>query len=187
MIANDTKLVVRLTQAEKRDIKTLAASQGLTLRQAILHAFAAWEPQLAARQPAAPPPEQPSSAAAGSQGPAEQTARTRPAAGKAGRGPRAASGSSPVVSLPVRAAEWLRQAAGQLDWSKCPEAECSQGKTRKVWVVRETCVPLAHILEAVAEGHPFAEIAEVHEITLQQLLAVVQFAVAGAAPSASGG
>jgi uncharacterized protein (DUF433 family) len=181
-----TKIVVRLTLAEKSHIRTLAASQGLTLRQAILHAFAAWEPQLTARQPAAPQPAQPSPAAAGSQGPAEQTARARSAADRAGQGPRAPSGGSPVISLPARAAEWLRQAAGQLDWSKCPEAECLHGKTRKVWVVRDTCVPLAHILEAVAEGHPLAEIAEVHEITLQQLMAIVQFAVASAAPAALG-
>jgi uncharacterized protein (DUF433 family) len=46
-------------------------------------------------------------------------------------------------------------------------------------------VPLADILSAVAEGHPLAEIVEVHEITLQQLMAIVQFAVAKAAPSAS--
>jgi hypothetical protein len=184
MIANDSRLVVRLTQAEKRDIKTLAASQGLTLRQAILHAFAAWEPQLTVRKPATPRPAQPP-AAAPSQGPAEQTARVKPTARPSDQGPRAASGGSPVVSLPARAAEWLRQAAGQLDWSKCPEAECLQGKTRKVWVVRETCVPLAHILAAVAEGHPFAEIAEVHEINLQQLMAILQFAAEGAAPPVS--
>jgi len=33
---------LNLTEAEKRHIKTLAVSQGLTLRQAILQAFDAW-------------------------------------------------------------------------------------------------------------------------------------------------
>jgi len=36
-------LQVQLTEAEKRYIKTLAVSQGLTLRQATLQAFQAWE------------------------------------------------------------------------------------------------------------------------------------------------
>jgi hypothetical protein len=49
MISNDAKLVVRLSEAEKREIKALAASQGLTLRQAILQAFQAWAAQLPSR------------------------------------------------------------------------------------------------------------------------------------------
>ena len=47
MITTDAKLVVRLTQAEKRNIKTLAASQGLTMREAIMQAFEAWAFQFA--------------------------------------------------------------------------------------------------------------------------------------------
>jgi len=39
-------------------------------------------------------------------------------------------------------------------------------------------------LESVADGHPFLEIARVFEITLQQLITVLQFAAEGAAPSA---
>ena len=47
MAINDIKLfAVRLSEAEKRRIKTLAASQGLTLREAVVEAFAAWEAQL---------------------------------------------------------------------------------------------------------------------------------------------
>ena len=37
---------------------------------------------------------------------------------------------------------------------------------------------MADVLQSVADGQPFLEIAEVFEITLQQLLAVVQFAAA---------
>ena len=33
---------VRLSQNEKRNIKMMAASQGMTLRQAVLAAFTAW-------------------------------------------------------------------------------------------------------------------------------------------------
>lgn len=50
-----TKLLsVRLPEAERRRIKALAASQGLTLAEAIREAFDAWASQLR-RQGAAPP------------------------------------------------------------------------------------------------------------------------------------
>ncbi|MGO9516557.1 MAG: hypothetical protein ACLPND_05890 [Candidatus Korobacteraceae bacterium] len=39
-------IFVRLTEAERRRIKTLAASQGLTMREAIVQAFEAWASQL---------------------------------------------------------------------------------------------------------------------------------------------
>jgi hypothetical protein len=39
-------LQVRLSENEKRQIKTMAASQGLTLREAVLAAFTAWSQQL---------------------------------------------------------------------------------------------------------------------------------------------
>jgi len=53
MPANQTSLLqVRLTEAEKRRIKTLAASQGLTLRQAAVQAFETWASQLPSRAPA---------------------------------------------------------------------------------------------------------------------------------------
>ena len=55
-----------------------------------------------------------------------------------------------------------------------------------VSVVRGTRAPLAEFLESVADGQPFMEIARVFEITLQQLIAVLQFAAEGAAPSAAG-
>jgi len=47
-------------------------------------------------------------------------------------------------------------------------------------------VPLAEVLQSVADGQPFLEIAQVFELTLQQLIAVLQFAAEGAAPSAPG-
>jgi hypothetical protein len=43
-----TLLQVRLSEAEKRQIKTMAASQGMTLHQAVLAAFTAWSEKLRA-------------------------------------------------------------------------------------------------------------------------------------------
>jgi len=39
---------VRLNENEKRNIKMMAASQGMTLRQALLAAFTAWSQKLRA-------------------------------------------------------------------------------------------------------------------------------------------
>ena len=50
------------------------------------------------------------------------------------------------------------------------------GKTGSVWVARGTRVPVDAILSAVAEGESFMEIAEVFQISLQQLIAILQFA-----------
>ena len=44
----------------------------------------------------------------------------------------------------------------------------------------------AEVLESVADGQPFLEIAKVFELTLQQLIAVLQFAAESAAPSSPG-
>ena len=39
---------VRISEEEKRRIKTLAASQGMTLQKALIEAFAAWAKELKA-------------------------------------------------------------------------------------------------------------------------------------------
>ncbi len=54
MLAPTKLLSVRLPEAERRRIKSLAASQGLTLAEAIREAFEAWASQLQ-RQGASPP------------------------------------------------------------------------------------------------------------------------------------
>ena len=46
-------LQVRLTDVEKRNIKTMAAAQGMTLRQATIAAFTAWGEKLRAQAAAA--------------------------------------------------------------------------------------------------------------------------------------
>ena len=100
-----------------------------------------------------------------------ETRRRKPAPQSLGGQPVGGKASAP---------SWLRGAA-QLDWSKCGAAQSVAGKTGNVWVVRGTHVPLAAVLKAVAEGHPFAEIAEVYQLPLQPLLAILQFAVQGGA------
>ncbi len=83
---------------------------------------------------------------------------------------------------PLRQCRWLRRAP-QLNWSKCPAAECLRGEIGNIWAVRGTDAPLARVLQSVADGHPVAEITEYFNITPIQLAAVLQFAAEGAAPA----
>jgi len=50
---NQNLLQVRLSENEKRNIKVMAAGQGLTLREATLAAFTAWAEKLRAQAAAA--------------------------------------------------------------------------------------------------------------------------------------
>ncbi len=186
MPANRTNLLqVQLTAAEKRHIKTLAVSQGLTLRQATLHAFQTWELQLRRPTPSPNPARDTRTGAdapmAGQPKPGARRQDRRQSEGAAS----SASGGTPIPELGTASMAWFRRAA-QLDWSKCAAAQSVQGKTGKVWMVRGTDAPLAEVLQSVADGHPFLEIAEVFEITLQQLIAVLQFAAENAAPASAG-
>jgi len=186
MRAQNTHLLqVQLTEAEKRDIKTLAASQGLTLRQATLRAFEAWTLQLqspaptpvAARKPAGADtdrPRQPNRSATPRQD--RHSAEAKPSSTPGG-------GQAPNAYPP--SINWLLR-AGRLDWSKCAAAESVPGERGNVWVVRGTRVPLVKIFKRVAEGYPFLEIQEVFGLTLQQLMAILQFAAEGAAPASAG-
>ena len=70
-----------------------------------------------------------------------------------------------------------------LNWSKCSAAERVHEKTGNVWVARGTRVPVSAILDALAAGEPFLDITQVFEISLQQLIAILQFAAEGAAPA----
>jgi len=187
MPGNETKLFqVRLTEAEKRRIKTLAVSQGLTLRQATVQAFEAWAARL-------PSPALPGEFARGRTAASnrEKRGQSRPAvAPRLGRqraeGTPAATPGGGSQAADARAASqaWLRRAA-QLDWSKCPAVESVQGESGKILVVRGTDAPLAEVLQSVADGHPVVQIADVFELTMQQLVAVLQFATEGAAPAGS--
>ena len=182
MLANDSKIVIRLPQAEKRHIRSLAAREGLTLREAMHQAFQAWEAQLQSRALPADPmwgtiagadsqkKGQPNHAATPSTG-QRRDAEAKPAPRSMGGQPQGRKASAPA---------WLR-AAAQLDWSKCRAAQSVPGKTGNIWVVRGTRVPLTVVFNAIAEGHPFAEIAEVYQLPLQPLLAILRFAVQGGA------
>jgi hypothetical protein len=187
MPASETKLLsVRLPEAEKRRIKILAATEGLTIRQAIHEAFDAWVAYLQSRKRAAEAARG-TSAAAGSGKPSApgRAATPRRDQRPSGAKPSSTPGSGQIPNLEVPSLAWLGRAA-QLDWSKCPAAECLRGDADSIWVVRGTSAPLAEVLQSVADGHPVVEIAKVFEITLQQLLAVLQFAAQAAGPSAPG-
>src|SRR5208337_2324586 len=182
MTASETKLLsVRLPEAEKRRIKIMAASQGVTIRQAIHEAFDAWAAQLQSRTPTpdaargipagadSDRPRQPDHPATPRQD--RRPAKTKPS-------PTPGGGQAPNAEAP--SINWLLQ-AGRLDWSKCAAAQSAPGERGNVWVVRGTRVPLAAIFKKVAEGYPFVEIQEVFGLTLQQLMAILQFAAEGAA------
>src|SRR5271157_5475668 len=181
MPANEIKLLsVRLPEAEKRRIKIMAASQGVTIRQAIHEAFDAWALQLQSR---APTPDAARRAPAGADSdrprpnhPATPRQDRRPAEAKPSSAP--VGGQAPNADAP--SINWLLR-AHQLDWSKCAAAQSVPGERGNVWVVRGTRVPLAGIFKSVAEGYPFVEIQEVFGLTLQQLMAILQFAAEGAA------
>ncbi len=193
-------LFVRLTEAERRRIKTMAVSQGLTLRQAILQAFEAWASRLQSGALTAHPARR---AAATTE--AEKSRRSADANMKSRGQPREAAtgrqvgfpaevrpsevgpslGGGLVPSLEALTGDWPARAA-QLDWSTCPAAEVVHTKKGNVWVASGTLGPLVDIFEAVAGGNPLPEIAEVYEITVQQLTALLQFALQSSAPPASG-
>jgi hypothetical protein len=184
MRAHNTHLLqVQLTEAEKRNIKTLVVSQGLTLREATLQAFQAWAAQLQSGAPN-PRPERSPLASADSQKPGQPKRAVTPRQDErpAGGAPPLAPDGGSIPSFGVAARALLHRAA-QVDWSKCPAVERLSDKAGHVWMVRGTDAPLAEVLQSVADGQPFLEIAEVFEITLQQLLEVLQFAAAGAAPA----
>ena len=202
---------VRLTESEKRRIKTLAASQGLTFRQATVRAYEAWASQLQSQARAADPAlgvsagaqlEKPGKRNRGSQDP-----EANPSTGS-GQAPSTSSGQALGHKMTPRqdlnpadarraptpggqpadgvapSAEWLRRAM-RLDWSKCPAVESAATKSGRVWLVRWTRVPLAYIFKALAEEHPLEEIAVVYEIGEGQLKAILQFAIEGVALTAA--
>ena len=192
MPKNEIKpIFVRLTAAERRRVRTLAVSQGLTMREAVVHAFEAWASQIQSRAKGSAAPRTAAAASPPSVGGRPKT--QRPASTGQPVGPPAGGGSleegpslADVPGLAALAEGWPLQAL-QLDWSKCPAAEIVQTKRGPVWVAAGTLTPLAHIFEAVAGGNPPPEIAEVYGLTMQQLLALLQFAAEGAASPASGG
>src|SRR5271163_2487097 len=122
MTANIRRLLqVALSEAEKRHIKSLAAGEGLTLRQAILQAFQTWEAQLPSRAQPVLAADRPADADV--QRPGRTKRAATPGADRhtttRSRSSTPARGQFPYLKAP--SGNWLRR-AGQLDWSKCPAA-----------------------------------------------------------------
>src|SRR5271157_1324113 len=116
LIATNTKLVMRLTEAEKRRIKTLAVSQGLTLGQAAVEAFEVWAAQLASRAlPADPARGTPADAALEKPGRPDRAATPKRDQRRAEGKPPSALGGGSVPNLGALAGDWPARAM-QLDW-----------------------------------------------------------------------
>lgn len=162
------------------------------MREAIMQAFEAWASQLRAGAPSAR--KRRASGAverliAGAQSQGRRQPEHASAGRQAGLPPKVRAfevgssvGGGSVPGLEALTGDWPARAA-QLDWSTCPAAEGVQTKSGTVWVASGTLVPLVHVFEAVAGGNPLVEVAEVYELTLEQLISLLQFAVLGAAPA----
>jgi hypothetical protein len=141
---------IRLSDADRRRIKSFAAKQGMTLQDAVVEAFNAWAEKLrtqphAQHSPKAPQPKPP----------APYEFEPLPA------------------SLPP---DWLKQAL-RLDWTKCSAVELVSDGENRYWMLCESDAPLSVVLRAVADGIPATEIAEVFELELLQLAKVLEFAL----------
>ncbi len=136
---------MRLSGAERRQIKTAAATRGMTLRDALLAAFATWD----GRTATSPTP---------SKRPADPSKQDLIDEAK-----RLAAELAPPI--------WLQRAA-RLEWAKCPQAELGPDK---MWLVRGTDVPLLDVLEAVSYGYPADVIVKEYEVPMEQLTRVMQF------------
>jgi hypothetical protein len=148
---------IRLSDADRRRIKSLAAKQGLTLQEAVVEAFAAWSEKLRGRGP--------------------DPARTQAPIQEA-----PADGEFPQT-FGRPSWTWLTQAV-QLDWSQCPEVELLGDGTNHLWVLRESDAPLSEVLGALADGIPALEVAEMFELDLLRLAKVMEFAATPLRPDA---
>ncbi len=138
---------VRISDSERRHIKMLAASQGVTLHRALVEAFAAWAEKLQSRDTAAP--------------------AHQPHAQK----PKRRSASRRDAIAPA-----LLERATQLNWARCPEVEIVQTSNRRIPVVRGTLAPLEEVLHSLAQGHSPKEIDSVFQVPLAQLHKLMEFA-----------
>jgi uncharacterized protein (DUF433 family) len=63
-----------------------------------------------------------------------------------------------------------------LDWSQCPAVESVPGRLGGAWVFRDTRMPVASIFENLECGSSIEEIMEQHDVTREQIEAVLEFA-----------
>jgi uncharacterized protein (DUF433 family) len=64
-----------------------------------------------------------------------------------------------------------------LDWSQCPAVESVPGRLSGAWVFRDTRMPVSAVFENLEAGATIEEIIEQFDITLEQINAVLAFAV----------
>lgn len=149
---------IQLSEEERRWIKTLATRRGMTLKQAVLAAFAVWEAAGAKPATAKAPADN------AKQKFVDQTRRLAAELAQPRRGPADQAAAEAV-------AKWLDRAL-KLHWAKCPEVE--RGPDR-VWKLKGAKVPLWNVLQALSGGNPLPEIAEVYEVPVKQVEAIAGF------------
>ena len=172
MLAKHTKLLaVRLPEAEKRRIKALAASQGLTLQEAVHEALEAWTAKLQREGTPLRVPPATAGASADSQKPRRQDPRLRNAP-KTGpepqRQPRLPDSRTAELQTPkatrTRGSEGLRPWIGQnvRRWKAFPEIPVAPGLSAGLACRR---LPVRRL----AEGQRLGEITAALGLTQGQL------------------
>jgi uncharacterized protein (DUF433 family) len=61
-----------------------------------------------------------------------------------------------------------------LDWSQCPAVESIPGKVSGAWVLRDTRLPVATVIENL-EDLSVEEVIEQFDVTREQIAAVLEF------------
>ena len=64
-----------------------------------------------------------------------------------------------------------------LDWSQCSVVESVPGKMGGAWVLRNTRMPAQLVFENLEDGMTPAEIADEYGVELEQVKAVIEFAI----------
>ena len=142
-------LQLRLTDPQRRRIKSLAAKQGLTLQDAVVEAFDAWAEKLR------------------SGGPSQNK--------RHGAKPSTMETLDPGPQPPSLV--WLARAL-KADWTQCPEAELVSDGTNRMWLLRGTDAPLNEVMAAIDDGVPIPEIARIFTLDIALLAKVMEFAAA---------
>ena len=76
-----------------------------------------------------------------------------------------------------------------LDWSQCPAVESVPGKVSGAWVLRDTRLPVATVIENL-EDLSVEEVMEQFDVTREQIAAVLEFvarSLKGPAPAHASG
>ena len=63
-----------------------------------------------------------------------------------------------------------------LDWSRCPAVESVPGRMSGAWVFKGTRMPVQTVFANLEAGMSISEIAEVFDVTQEEIKAVLRFA-----------